>query len=219
MLQTRSLLSSGSHQLVKPWHNCLSDLALSASLHHIFGIHCLPIFVKPSQFLLSDVISKRTTFSQLFLPPSDPPANKPWFFLRYQCYINHLLTYLCVASAMPDLQLPAQPKTTTTASWVVVISHPTEGRRLSLAKTAYPLMAIHLSSNWAWRRVTLLMRPTSLPQWTLNWLPLIIQYNKAISDYTSPALYISVTPFLPIGDAAYCQCAGGVQSQGHMQRA
>jgi len=55
----------------------LSDLALSASLLHIFGIHCLPIFVKPSQFLLSDVISKRTIFSQPFPPHSDPPANTP----------------------------------------------------------------------------------------------------------------------------------------------
>jgi len=50
--------------------------------------------VKPSHFLLSDVISKCTTFSQPFLPPSDPPANAPWFFLRYRRYINHLLTYL-----------------------------------------------------------------------------------------------------------------------------
>jgi len=73
---------------------CLSDLALSASLLHTFGIHCLPIFVKHSHFLLSDVISKRTTFSQPFLPPSDPPANAPWFFLRHWRYINHLLTYL-----------------------------------------------------------------------------------------------------------------------------
>jgi len=72
---------------------CLSDLALSASLLRIFGICCLPIFVKPIQFLLSDVISKRTTFSQPFRPPSDPPVNAPWFFLRYWCYINHLLTY------------------------------------------------------------------------------------------------------------------------------
>jgi len=33
-----------------------------------------------SQFWLSDVISKCTTFSQPFPPPSDPPANAPWFF-------------------------------------------------------------------------------------------------------------------------------------------
>jgi len=33
--------------------------------------------VKHSHFLLSDVISKRTTFSQPFPPPSDPPANAP----------------------------------------------------------------------------------------------------------------------------------------------
>ena len=65
-------------------------LALSVSLLHTFGIHCLPIFVKHSHFLLSDVISKRTTFSQPFPPPSDPLDS----FLRYQRYINHLLTYL-----------------------------------------------------------------------------------------------------------------------------
>jgi len=72
----------------------LSDLVLSTSLLHTSGIHCLPIFVKPSHFLLSDVISKRITFSQHFLPPTEPPANAPWFFLRYRRYINHLLTYL-----------------------------------------------------------------------------------------------------------------------------
>ena len=52
--------------------------------------------VKLSQFSLSDVISKRTTFSQPFPPPSDPPANAPWFFLRYWHYIHHLLTYLAL---------------------------------------------------------------------------------------------------------------------------
>jgi len=40
-------------------------------------IHCLPIFVKHSHFLLSEVISKRITFSQPFPPPSDPPSNEP----------------------------------------------------------------------------------------------------------------------------------------------
>ena len=54
----------------------------------------IPVFVKPSQLLLSDVITKRTTFSQPFLPPSDRSANAPWFFLRYRRYVNHLLTYL-----------------------------------------------------------------------------------------------------------------------------
>jgi len=88
-IRHRSLCSLGSHQLVKPWHNLSFG-----SLLHIFGIHCLPIVVKRSQFLLSDVISKRTTFSQLFQPPSDPPANASWFFLTYRRYINHLLTYL-----------------------------------------------------------------------------------------------------------------------------
>jgi len=76
--RTRSLRSSDSHQLVKPQvMTCLSDLELSTSLLHIFGIHCLPIFAKPSQFLLSDVISKRTTFSQPFPTHSNPPANAP----------------------------------------------------------------------------------------------------------------------------------------------
>jgi len=55
--------------------------------------------VKPSQFLLSDVISKRTTFSQPLTPPSDPPANAPGFFLGYRRYINHLLTYLVITEA------------------------------------------------------------------------------------------------------------------------
>jgi len=52
--------------------------------------------VKPSQFLLSDVISKCTTFSQPFPPLVTrlPGANVPSFFLRYWRYINHLLTYL-----------------------------------------------------------------------------------------------------------------------------
>ena len=37
----------------------------------------------------------------------------------------------------------------------------------------------------------------------------ITEVNKAIADYTSPALCTSVTPFPPIGDAAYRQRAGG----------
>ena len=95
---TRSLRSSDSHQLVKPQvMTCLSDLELSTSLLHIFGIHCLPIFAKPSQFLLSDVISKRTIFSQPFPPPSDPPANAPSFFFKISALyksFTYLLTYL-----------------------------------------------------------------------------------------------------------------------------
>jgi len=72
---TRSLCSSGSHHLVKPRHN----LSFGSCAFRISAprIHCLPIFVKHSHFLLSDVISKRTTFSQPFPPPSDPPANAP----------------------------------------------------------------------------------------------------------------------------------------------
>jgi len=43
--------------------------------------------------------------------------------------------------------------------------------------------------------------------------------NKAIVDYTSPALCTPVTPFPPIGDAAYRQHAGGGPSRGHKQHA
>ena len=43
--------------------------------------------------------------------------------------------------------------------------------------------------------------------------------NKAIVDYTSPALYTPVTPFPPIGDAAYCQYAGLGPSREHRQHA
>jgi len=40
--------------------------------------------------------------------------------------------------------------------------------------------------------------------------------NKAIVDYiSSAALCTPVTPFPPIGDAAYRQRAGGVPSHGH----
>jgi len=60
---------------------CLSYFAHSASLLHVYGIHCLPIFVKPSEFSLSDVTSKRTAFSQPFppriatLPPTRPDSS------------------------------------------------------------------------------------------------------------------------------------------------
>jgi len=43
--------------------------------------------------------------------------------------------------------------------------------------------------------------------------------NKAIVDYTSPALCTPVTPFPPTGDAAYHQHAGGGPSHGHRQHA
>ena len=42
--------------------------------------------------------------------------------------------------------------------------------------------------------------------------------DKAIVNYTSPALCTPVTPFPPIGDAAYNQHAGG-SSHGHRQHA
>jgi len=41
--------------------------------------------------------------------------------------------------------------------------------------------------------------------------------NKAIIDYTAPALCTPVTPFPPIGDVAYRQHAGGGPSHGHRQ--
>ena len=49
----------------------------------------------------------------------------------------------------------------------------------------------------------------------------VTDYNKAIAivDYTSPALCTSVTPFPPIGDAAYRQHPGGGPSHGHRQHA
>ena len=43
--------------------------------------------------------------------------------------------------------------------------------------------------------------------------------NKATVDYTSPALCTPVTPFLPIGDAAYHQRVGGGRIHGHRQHA
>ena len=47
---------------------------------------------------ITDVISKRsgTTFSQPFPPPSDPPANAPWFFFKISALyksFTYLLTY------------------------------------------------------------------------------------------------------------------------------
>jgi len=43
--------------------------------------------------------------------------------------------------------------------------------------------------------------------------------DKAIVDYISPALCTPVTPFPPIGDAAYRQHAGKGPSHGHRQHA
>jgi len=43
--------------------------------------------------------------------------------------------------------------------------------------------------------------------------------NKAIVDYTWPALCTPVTPFPPISDAAYRQRVGGGPSHGHRQHA
>jgi len=43
--------------------------------------------------------------------------------------------------------------------------------------------------------------------------------NKAIINYTSPALCTPISPFPPTGDAAYHQRAGGGPSHGHGQHA
>jgi len=44
---------------------------------HFCGYCTMSLINVPIYFLLSDVISKRTTFIQPFLLPSDPPANAP----------------------------------------------------------------------------------------------------------------------------------------------
>ena len=74
---TRSLRSSGSHQLIKSRHNLsFGPRAFHISAPHIWN--SLPTNIREAHhFLLSDVISKRTTFTQPFPPPSDPPANAP----------------------------------------------------------------------------------------------------------------------------------------------
>jgi len=43
--------------------------------------------------------------------------------------------------------------------------------------------------------------------------------NKTIVGYASPALCTPITPFPPIGDAAYRQHARGGPSHGHKQHA
>jgi len=43
--------------------------------------------------------------------------------------------------------------------------------------------------------------------------------NKAIVDYTSPALCTPITPFHPTGDAAYLQNTAGGPNHGHRQHA
>jgi len=78
-----------------------------------------------------------------------------------------------MASAMPDPWLPSQPQSTATAPWLVLISHPTDGRRLSLlewliksrkchAEDSNLKVVTHLSTNWACHGVTSLMRPMTL---------------------------------------------------------
>jgi len=46
-----------------------------------------------------------------------------------------------------------------------------------------------------------------------------VRPNKAIVDYTSPALCTPVMPFPPVGDTAYRQDAGGGRSHGYRQNA
>jgi len=58
--------------------------------------------VKPSQVSLSDVISKRTTFSQPFPPPSDPPANAPWFLKKILTLYKPFTYLVTCPSACPS---------------------------------------------------------------------------------------------------------------------
>jgi len=67
------------------WASCGSWGSSSIQLYCdystcVSGIHSPLTFAKFSQFLLLGVTWKLTYFSQLFLPPSDPPAIAPWFF-------------------------------------------------------------------------------------------------------------------------------------------
>jgi len=72
-----------------------------------------------------------------------------------------------MTGVMPNLWLPSQPQ----ALWLILIFHPTEGRRLwwpnrptqSHTKTKFLQTVTHLNSNQAWCRVMLLMWPTTLP--------------------------------------------------------
>ena len=50
-------------------------------------------------------------------------------------------------------------------------------------------------------------------------LPLNSCVRIVIVDYSSPALCTPITPFPPIGDAAYREHAGGGPSHGHRQHA
>jgi len=52
-----------------------------------------------------------------------------------------------------------------------------------------------------------------------RWIQVKSGSNKAIVDYTSPALCTAVTLFPTIGDVAYRQHAGGRPSHGHRQHA
>jgi len=89
-------------------------------------------------------------------------------------------TLWCMASALPESgwiksRLPSQLHSTATAAWPALISHRCEGGYVGLGgwlhiKTAHLRTITHLSTNWAWCRVTSLMCPIplSLGQATTN---------------------------------------------------
>lgn len=97
----KSLCSSSSHPLFILWHNLTYhlDLVLSASQPHWYRTRCLSVITHLSHFLLSNITSILTFSSQPNRqPPSNQSSNTSWFFNRLWCYINHLLTYLQLAS-------------------------------------------------------------------------------------------------------------------------
>jgi len=62
------------------FHSCSFDFMISLTSKLSTKEYSFDLCCDICQFWLSDVISKCTTFSQPFPPPSDPPANAPWFF-------------------------------------------------------------------------------------------------------------------------------------------
>jgi len=84
-------------------------LALSASLRPKYGTPYLLTFANPKHTLPSDVILRRTTFSQPILPPSGP-CNTPWFSSETLALynLNLLLTYLYHGTRWTSLLFPWQ---------------------------------------------------------------------------------------------------------------
>jgi len=91
---TRSLRSSISHQLSVSHHNLtFGSRAFRFSAPRAFIIHYLSASVNLSLFLLSDVILRHFTFSQLLTLPRISLSMSP-ILLRLWHYIRHLLTHL-----------------------------------------------------------------------------------------------------------------------------